>query len=351
MDVTDTTGSSGDPGLPPRPTGSLQERIGAKLATMTRAERRVAEYLRNHIHEVVFATAGQIGAASRTSDATVVRTARTLGYTGLIELKYSLGQQVIHGTAPAVRVRNRIEHVGSSTPDMLAHVFTEANERLSETWRLVPQERFEAAVDLIAGAREVFSIGFGPSEPVAMYLALRLNRMGRYARWSGATGFRMADDLLRVRTGDAIVLYAPGRLLDEIGILLDHADAVAARSVLITDSLGAILRDRVDVVLPAVHSPSGLTGEALCAQVLSDALLLAVAKRDHGRSTATSEALTALRSKLIGADSADPVRSRDRRTAEPRPVRAGDGPRNASPSHAVRRPSRRSGPPTPRPAA
>ena len=292
---------------------SLQDRIAAKLATMSRAERKVAEYLRNHSQEVVFATAEDIGTASGTSDATVVRTAKTLGYSGLAELKYSIGQQVINGTKPTERLRHRIEQVGPHPRSLLQHVFAEATERIAETLRQTSENDLTRAADLIAGADEVLCYGVGPSESVARYLALRLCRLGRRARSSGATGFRLADDLVPVDDKHAIVLYLPSRMLHDTEVILSHARRVGAAAILFSDSLGPLLGDRVDVALPAVHSPSGFTGETLSSQVMTDALALAVAARSEFAATEASDLLTELRSELIGADSRNYVTRNDRR--------------------------------------
>lgn len=285
-------------------SGSLRERITARIEGMSRAERRVAEYLRDNAEDVIFATAEQIGAASQTSDATVVRTAKTLGYSGLLELKYSLGKQVLNATKPSVRLQNRIASAGTGTGSMLAHVFGEAVERLAETRRLLDEEDYVRTVGAFADAREVLAIGFGPSEMVARYLALRLGRLGRRARATGATGFRLADDLIGLTADDLVVLYVPGRRLSEVEVALDHAAALGARTALFSDLLGRHFAGRVDFVLPAVHSPSGFTGEGLSSQVLTDALLLGLAARDRERATGTSELLTVLRRPLIHTDAA-----------------------------------------------
>jgi len=96
-------------------------------------------------------------------------------------------------------------------------------------------------------------------------------------------------------------------------VLIEHARSVGARIVLLTDSLGSLLGERVDVVLPAVHSPSGFTGEGLSSQVVTDALVLGVATRDEKRATDTSELLTNLRTRLTDTDSRDYVSRTDRR--------------------------------------
>jgi DNA-binding MurR/RpiR family transcriptional regulator len=290
------------------PGDSLDDRITARLATMTRAERQVAEYLRQNSSEVIFATADQIGTASGTSDATVVRTAKTLGYSGLLELRHSLGQQVVRATNPSAQLRRRLDQPGPGAPSLLVHVFAEAAERLAETLRRTSADDFTVAVDAIAGARDVFCFGIGPSEMVADYLALRLGRIGRRARSTGATGFRLADHLLDIGPDDLVVLYSPGRLLAEIEVVLDRVETAGARAVLISDSLGPLFAGRVLVTLPASYSAAGITGEGLSSQVLTDALVLGVISHDEERATSTSALLVDLRSALTQTTGREHVR-------------------------------------------
>jgi DNA-binding MurR/RpiR family transcriptional regulator len=283
---------------------SLQDRIAGRLALLTAAERKVAEYLRNHGPDAIFATAGQIAAAAGTSDATVVRTARSLGYSGLLELRHSLTRQVVLATKPAPP---------GTKDSLLSHVFAEAAQRLADTLRLTTEATFDTAVDALAGAREVLAFGIGPSETVADYLALRLRRIGRRARSTGATGFRLADDLLELARDDVVVLYSPSRLLAEIDVVLDHAATVGARAVLVSDSLGPVFADRVHVTLAAAHTPTGATGEGLPSQVLTDALVLGVRAKDEERATEQAELLTELRSELTQTGARRRIPSRHRK--------------------------------------
>lgn len=277
----------------------LTDRIAERLAGLSPAERKVAEFLRNQGNEILFASAGEIGELTGTSDATVVRTAKALGYSGLPELKRQISRQVGKTVRPALRLRNRIDHAGDPAA-LIDRVFTEAAERVTETHRMTDPAAFGKAVALLADAREVFVFGIGLSGVIANYLAMRLVRLGRAARSTDHTGFRLADELLPLRAGDAMVIFSSGRLTTDIDVLLWRANEVGVRTILVTDSLGPVLGDRVDVWLAAAHSPSGFTGEALSATIVTDALLLALATRDDAMATATSDQLTGIRRELLG---------------------------------------------------
>ncbi|HEY3466739.1 MAG TPA: MurR/RpiR family transcriptional regulator [Amycolatopsis sp.] len=283
------------------PSGPLAERIGQRIGSLSAAERRVAEYLWKHPGMIVLSTAGELGALSGTSDATVVRTVKSLGYSGLPELKRAVGEQVVSDT-PATKLRHRVEQAGDDSGSQLDQLLAESIDRLTETRRMLAEPAFTAAVELLAGAREVVGYGLGVSELPMRYLATRLRRLGRRARSTSATGFRLADELLTVEAGDVLVLNAPLRLLPEMTTAARHARAAGAGVLLLTDSLGATLDSLVDVTLPAVRSGTGLTQEGLTTTFVLDCLLLAVAKRDPGAMSANTELLADLRDRLAPRD-------------------------------------------------
>lgn len=281
-----------------RPEESLQQRVRSSSAQLAPAERRVAAYLAAHPQDIIVATAESLGRATGTSNATIVRTVKALGYSGLPDLKNLVGQEVIAAVRPAHRLQQRIRAVGADAEAVIDRVFTEAGERLAETGRILDPAELDHAADLVAAAPSVLAAGVGPSTSLASYLALRLRRLGYDAHATTLSGIGMADDLLHLRSGSVIVLYVFGRVFQEVDVVVDHARSIGASVVLVAEGLAAQLRGRVDCLLEAVQSPSGLTGNSLPAHAVSDALLLAVAARDEPRATAASEALNALRTAI-----------------------------------------------------
>jgi DNA-binding MurR/RpiR family transcriptional regulator len=75
-------------------SSTLQERVAARFDSLTATERRVARYLADHPQEAAFASAEELGRATGTSDASVVRTAKALGFDGLPGLKRSLQSHI-----------------------------------------------------------------------------------------------------------------------------------------------------------------------------------------------------------------------------------------------------------------
>lgn len=267
---------------------------------LSASERTVAQHLASAAAEqVMFASAQQLGTASGTSNATVVRTLQRLGYAGLPALKRELAADFTSTVAPDVRLKQRIAHVGQDLESIWADVFDEAQERIEHCRRLTAADDLKRAVTALAEAREVFCYGVAACELAARHLALSLGRVGRRARFVGATGFALADPLLALAHGDTVVVFQPGRLLPELTVLVERARAVGAKVIFVTDELGDVFGDRVEAVLTAPHTPTGITNEALTGLIVADTLLLALTTLDEVRAVESSHELTALREQLL----------------------------------------------------
>jgi DNA-binding MurR/RpiR family transcriptional regulator len=281
----------------------LRERVQQRLADLSKAEQKVARYLLNMpLDQLVFATAEKLSAATGTSDATVVRTARRLGFSGLPELKRVAGRAMVQSTAPAARLERQLANIGPDLRHAANTVFTEVHEELEETRAALDLDTVQEAVSLLAKAREVVAYGVGGSELGARHLALRLNRLGRRARFVNATGFRLADDLLGIGHDDVVVAYLPGRCLHDLKVLFDHSQAVGARRILVSErSLAAKLEPLLDVSLIAAGGAGRVVAESASALILTDLLVYGVAALHERDAVETRHLLTTLRARLLGS--------------------------------------------------
>lgn len=280
---------------------TLRERVEAMWPRLSPTEQRIAEaLLRCPSEKLVFATAADLAELSGTSDASVIRMSRRLGYSGLPGLKREAGAALTRESAPRSRLEHRIAELGPDLNAALTGVITDARERLDETELSQDPEQLSTAVGMISKAGEVIAYGVGGSELAARHLSLKLNRLGHRARHVGATGFRLADELLGLQSSDVVVLYVPGRMLPDAEVLIERAQVVGASCIAVSErDLAERLSDTVDVALIAPQSAGGSTAEALTALIVTDILLLGVAALDEPRALYTSDLLSTLRRRLI----------------------------------------------------
>jgi DNA-binding MurR/RpiR family transcriptional regulator len=282
------------------PPGTLEERVAARRDSLSTAERKVARYLAQHPEKVAFASAAELGQLTETSDATVIRTVKSLGYDGLPGLKDSLRDNIRERLTPAGRLSHRLDTLGSDPESMLTQVLTASAELLDEAKRTIRPESFIDAVKLIAAARETLVMGMGALGVFSDYLAIRLNRMRHRARSTSRSGAQLADDLFPLTSEDVLLLIDFKWFSHDIEIALDYAAKVGAKVVLVTDTLGEALADRVTV---SISAPAGDTSAfRIQANTLAiiEALALAIAAQDREAALASMTELDKLRVSLRG---------------------------------------------------
>lgn len=248
--------------------------------------------------QLLYKSAVDIGTATKTSNATVVRTLQSLGYAGLAELKSAVARPFTDQTAPEVRARQRAESTGGDVAHVWDSVTAEWIDRIELMRASFSAEDYQKAVTLMAAAREIVSFGLGSSFVVAEHVTLKLRRAGRRARAIHSSGFRLPDDLLGIERGDVVIIFAPGRVVTDIEVLLDRVRTVGASSILVTAELFEQLGGSVTVALNAPHSPTGLTGDAATAMVLADALIQGLVAQDVETTVESSHTLTTLRQQM-----------------------------------------------------
>jgi len=292
--------SSHEGAVTPLAEGGVAQRLRDRAGTLSPTEASVATYFLEHGADTVLLSAVELGKRTGTSDATVIRTAKSLGYSGLPELKLELGVELMSSTAPAARLAGRIDAARESEGrGMLELIVEEAHGRLDETLRHFDAESFDRLASACATAPRVHVFGVGVSRVAAEYTTMRLGRLGIPTHFARNMGFALADDLLAVQRGDLFIIINPGREIRDIDAIFERCRAVGATTALMTAWAHAPSFDDCDIVLRAPDTAAGLSGEVLTSILLIDHLVLELAKRDEVAATEYSKNLTALRKSLL----------------------------------------------------
>jgi DNA-binding MurR/RpiR family transcriptional regulator len=93
---------------------------------------------------------------------------------------------------------------------------------------------------------------------------------------------------------------AYGEVLRETEVTLSRAREIGAPVVLLTDTLGVALADRITVALSATRGAAGMWSSITTTAVLIDALLFGIAIADRPKALTTLEELMALRTQITG---------------------------------------------------
>lgn len=275
---------------------TFDARINAAMPRLSPSEQRVARFFLDRREVLVLSTAVEIGVLAGTSDATVVRAARSLGFSGLAELR-ELALADIAGSAasPGGRLAGTLDQAGASSVGAIRHVVAAHQDGLAVLQTPTFEDAFDEAVAALSAARRIHVFGIGPSGAMANFAVLQLNRIGRPAAAMTASGVALADGLLALGHGDAVLMLAYAPLYREVAVTLDHAERLGAPVVLVSDSLASFVEGKVKTVLPVPRGRAGNLAMHGATLVTIEALVTALAAGARDEAISTLEELSALR--------------------------------------------------------
>jgi DNA-binding MurR/RpiR family transcriptional regulator len=271
-----------DPGRVAADAG-LDERIAALGQSLGAAEQQVARFFAARRDEIPFLSALDIAAALETSNATVVRAAQALGYPGLRALKDELATALRAIDKPAARIGQSLDELAPDSDKALDNVLSFDVRVLDDARQTLSAENFQTALQHLHEASRIAVIAPGFYQWIAQHMVMCLHRYGRRAFAVTARGEAIADELIRLEPGDAVLVIAYEAPIPEVLTALDHVAALGCPCILITDVLQLALAGRYTVALSAGRGGSNMLPTSVVTIAVFEALLLALAGQDPAR--------------------------------------------------------------------
>jgi DNA-binding MurR/RpiR family transcriptional regulator len=236
--------------------GDLDRRLAQAKPRLAAAGLRVAKFIDANRQVVLASSAAALGARTGTSDATVLRTVQSLGFPSLADLKSAILKSGTTST-PADDMRRSLIDLEKTTGEALDTILQAHAEGLAVLHSATCRDQIAAAARLLDGAARIAVFGIGPSSALATYVSILLARSGRRTRTINATGSMLADQLLDLRSDDALLILAYGRLYREVKALFAEARALDLPTILITEADDTPLAKMADT---CVTIPRGRPG-------------------------------------------------------------------------------------------
>jgi len=276
---------------------TFNQRISERFDRLTRSEKKIATYLMRNYEEVAFLSAAELAERLKMSEATVVRFASALGLSGYPELRQQLQELVKDKISHAYRLRKKLAEL-SPGAHILEQVMAMEIEYLTDALGTISSEAFDEAVRLILQGRRLFVYGLSGSATLAHLLEHRLRRFGLQVVPLTHSGREVCEQLLTLTDEDVFLAILFFELSEATASTLDYARHCGCKLILLTDTLGPHLKDRVDVLLEARRGPVTAFHSLLVPMAIIQALILAVAMADEAKTVATLDRLDNIRERL-----------------------------------------------------
>lgn len=265
---------------PPEPV-ALHAHLLAALGSATASAARVLNVLMEDPAAAAQLTVTGMAARSRTSEATVVRAARSLGFAGYPQLRLALAASAAGPGTPSAQLAAGLDR----TTDLATVVATLAaveSEAIAATAGTLDVAALTAAADAVAAARVVDCYGIGTSALVALDFDHKASRVGLVTRVRTEGHAALVSSALLTPADVALVVSHSGTTPDVV-TAARQARSAGAVVVAVTGSAGTPLARQAHHVLRATGRETALRAGAMAARTSSllivDALYVAVVQR------------------------------------------------------------------------
>lgn len=253
--------------------------------SMTPVERRVADYVLENAEEIPHLSIKNLALASGTSDASVLRFCKTLGYAGyrsfIVNLSASLG---------SMDEEQKNDYVDIQPGDDLSVIITNISRNnvksIEDTMSVIDREEIRRAVEAIRKCQRIVFFGMTASGLVAMDAVQKFSRINKICH-AYTDGHSMLTAATLLGRNDLAVFISNSGSTAEILDALDIVKKTGARTIAITRYNKSELASKCDIVLsistPELSIRSGAMGSRIAMLTIVDILFAGVASAEYSK--------------------------------------------------------------------
>jgi DNA-binding MurR/RpiR family transcriptional regulator len=280
-----------------RSLDDFNQLISEHYSQLTKSERAIADFLRQNQDEAAFLSAGEIATRLNLSEATMVRFARTLGYSSYPAMRTVLQETFRRRVTHSARLRGRLDDLRAAG-DIFERLVASEIDYLTQALETVDRKALRQAVELLCSRNRVFVFGVGPSVSLVELMEIRLRRFGRQVIPLKTAGREILEPLLMLTENDLLFVICFFDVSVALQLVLDYAKEVSCPVIMLTDTLGSIIGEKADVVLAARRGPMAEFHSLVVPMTIINTLLLAIANEDRELVMENLDKLDQLRERL-----------------------------------------------------
>ena len=271
---------------------SILKLIGEKMPKFSKGQKYIGNYILTEYDKAAFMTAAKLGKTVGVSESTVVRFAMELGFEGYPELQKALQEMIRNKLTSIQRMDVAEEQMGEDGGDVLYRVLNQDIDRIKKTMEEASAEDFNAVIDTLLSARNIYIIGARSSSYLASFMMFYFHLMFDNVRLvSNDSASEIFEQILRIGPQDAIVGFSFPRYSTRTCKALRFAKDRGSRVIAITDSHSSPIVPFSDHILLARSDMASFVDSLVAPLSLINALIVGVSMRKKEEMHKTFEKL------------------------------------------------------------
>ena len=258
----------------------LLNRIESNYLSLSKGQKRIADYILKNYDKVAFMTASVLGDTVGVSESTVVRFANALDYDGYPQLQKAL-QESIKTKLTTVQ-RFELSKAHDIEENYLKKIMSSDIDNVRRTMDLIDEEVIQNIADEIHEARKIYILGLRSSSILANYLGFYLNFILDSVHIVPAGANDMFDNLININERDVLITFSFPRYSKRTYDVVEFARKQGATLIGITDSNTSPLAPLVKYCLIAKYNMNTFIDSLVAPMSLVNLLIIAISLREKG---------------------------------------------------------------------
>lgn len=259
-------------------------KIKAIFNDFTPVEQKVAEFILENPSKVPAMSIKELAVASKSSDASVMRFCKALGFSGYRSFIVGLTLAIADNEEDAGLYTDI--RPGDSVKSVIRNIFRNERQALTDTENILKTTEVEKAVAILGSSEAVHFFGIGASGLVCLDAVQKFRRIG-VSSYAHTDFHDQLTSAALLGSKDACVLFTYSGKTKEIQLILKLLKAQNCKIIAVTKLRKTNLLKGADVYLNVltreVTMRSGATGSRISMLSLVDILLSCVLSTDYDK--------------------------------------------------------------------
>ncbi|KHE73008.1 MurR/RpiR family transcriptional regulator [Halobacillus sp. BBL2006] len=250
--------------------------IYEKMPEMSKSYKKISQYILKKPNEVSFLNVGQLAKVVNVSDATVVRFAVFLGFSGYPEFQEHIQASVQQKLTTTERLQMSDEVYGQEDQD-IPNVLSGDIENIQMTMKNLNIKDFRKATGYLLKARNVYIVANRSAAALGLFMHYYLEKMVDQVKMLDSIE-KDADLLYDLREEDLVIGISYSRYTKSTVDIFSYAKEKGAMTIALTDGMLSPLIQYADVTLTAESQMPAFIDSFVAPLSLINALIIYTAK-------------------------------------------------------------------------
>ena len=259
-------------------TRNLLSEIELRMPTFSKGQKLISNYILENYDKAAYMTAAKLGKIVQVSESTVVRFAIELGFDGYPEFQHALQEIVRTHLTSFQRMEVTNSLIGDG--DILSKVLMGDAEKIKHTLDGIDRDSFDAAIDHIVSAKDIYILGVRASSSLAGFLSHGLRMIFDNVKFVQTTsGSEMFEQIMSIKENDVMIAISFPRYSARIIKAVNFAKSKGADVIAITDSATSPIAPQADQLLIAKSDMASFVDSLVAPLSIINAIIVAVSRK------------------------------------------------------------------------